>query len=559
MKPHTIDNLTKRLQQYHRFGILKTLTIVSLGVILLVNLVGYAFSYPLLPSPLLGFYSFFAASSNSSSSSSSFPSDTDSCSHCSNVPSPTTRNSDFRDKWFVVPSQHSPSSPLPPPPSPVSSRPVSSPPPPPILSPPPPVSSPPPPTISNPSPSPPSPVLSPPPPTILNPSPPPPPSNLNPPEEPKPSNTTSTETERVTQDCDLSRGEWIRDWQSPYYTNTTCYAIQEHQNCMKFGRPDSDYLKWRWKPDGCELPLFDPVRFLEAVRGKSMMFVGDSLARNQMQSLVCLLSRVEYPKDISETTDENFKTVFYQTHNFTISIFWSPFLVRNEQQTGGTAKSMLWNLYVDEIDRRWASRVDGFDYVVISAGNWFNRPSMFYENGKLFGCLYCPSDIVQQQQQLSMHYSNRKAFHHAFRTINSSRKFKGMVILRTISPSHFENGVWDNGGDCVRTKPFLRNETDLAGDELELYEAQLEEFAAAKEEGRRKGIEFRLLDMTRAMLQRPDGHPSRYGHWPDPRLTRSNDCVHWCLPGPVDMWNDLLAQVLDVYLRKRISDVSFSV
>lgn len=61
-----------------------------------------------------------------------------------------------------------------------------------------------------------------------------------------------------------------------------------------------EFLKWRWKPDGCELPLFDPVAFLEIVRGKSIAFVGDSLARNQMQSLICLLSKVSYLQTIYE-------------------------------------------------------------------------------------------------------------------------------------------------------------------------------------------------------------------------------------------------------------------
>jgi len=61
---------------------------------------------------------------------------------------------------------------------------------------------------------------------------------------------------------------------------------------MKYGRPNMDFLKWRWKPDRCELPLFDPNQFLELMRGKTLAFVGDSLARNQMQSLMCLLSQV---------------------------------------------------------------------------------------------------------------------------------------------------------------------------------------------------------------------------------------------------------------------------
>ncbi|KAI9152780.1 hypothetical protein LWI28_001056 [Acer negundo] len=84
-------------------------------------------------------------------------------------------------------------------------------------------------------------------------------------------------------------GEWVPNPEGPYYTNTTCWAIYEHQNCMKFGRPDTDFMKWRWKPDGCDLPIFNPAQFLEIVRGKSLAFIGDSVARNQMQSLICLL------------------------------------------------------------------------------------------------------------------------------------------------------------------------------------------------------------------------------------------------------------------------------
>ncbi|KAF3443224.1 hypothetical protein FNV43_RR12906 [Rhamnella rubrinervis] len=62
---------------------------------------------------------------------------------------------------------------------------------------------------------------------------------------------------------------------------------------MKFGRPDSEYLKWRWKPTNCELTLFNLVQFLELVRGKSMAFVGDSLGKNQIQSLLCVLDTLE--------------------------------------------------------------------------------------------------------------------------------------------------------------------------------------------------------------------------------------------------------------------------
>jgi len=53
-------------------------------------------------------------------------------------------------------------------------------------------------------------------------------------------------------------------------------------------------VSWKWAPDQCDLPRFDPGIFLETVRGKKMAFIGDSLARNHMESLLCLLSQVTY-------------------------------------------------------------------------------------------------------------------------------------------------------------------------------------------------------------------------------------------------------------------------
>jgi hypothetical protein len=111
---------------------------------------------------------------------------------------------------------------------------------------------------------------------------------------PRVKNSTSAIAGRVPEGCDIFRGEWVPDDAPPYYTNRSCALIEEHQNCMKYGRPDLGFLKWRWRPEGCELPRFNAARFLHAVRNRSMVFVGDSLARNHMQSLMCLLSKVHY-------------------------------------------------------------------------------------------------------------------------------------------------------------------------------------------------------------------------------------------------------------------------
>lgn len=96
----------------------------------------------------------------------------------------------------------------------------------------------------------------------------------------------------VLMKCDLFSGKWIPDEKGSRYTNTSCLTIPDAKNCFKHGRTDEDFLKWRWKPESCDLPRFDSKVFLEMFRGSKMAFVGDSVAKNQMDSLLCLLSSV---------------------------------------------------------------------------------------------------------------------------------------------------------------------------------------------------------------------------------------------------------------------------
>ncbi|XP_059642715.1 protein trichome birefringence-like 19 [Cornus florida] len=368
-----------------------------------------------------------------------------------------------------------------------------------------------------------------------------------PPSSYDPADQDSIEIEN-NEKCDIFTGEWVPNPSAPYYVNTTCWAIHEHQNCMKYGRPDTDFMKWKWKPDGCDLPVFNPFQFLEIVRGKSLAFVGDSVGRNQMQSMICLLSRVEYPIDVSYTADEHFKRWRYTSYNFTVAYFWTPYLVKtSEEDADGPTHTGLFNLHLDEYDEDWTSQVEEFDYLILSAGHWFYRPSMYYEKRRLVGCRYCQ---IENVTDLPMYYGYRRAFRTAFRAINSMENFKGITFLRTFAPSHFENGLWDEGGDCVRKRPLRSNESVLEDVNLEMYMTQVEEFRAAEREGRKRGLRFRLLDTTQAMLLRPDGHPSRYGHWPNQNVTMPNDCVHWCLPGPIDTWSDFLLHMLKLEGRR---------
>ncbi|EFH54010.1 predicted protein [Arabidopsis lyrata subsp. lyrata] len=97
-------------------------------------------------------------------------------------------------------------------------------------------------------------------------------------------------------ECDLFKGRWVLDRRS-LYMNSSCSAIPDLKNCIKLGTPDTDFLNWKWKPDGYDLPRFNPKGFLSMVQGKKMRFIGDSVAENHMKSLICLLSMTMVVKE----------------------------------------------------------------------------------------------------------------------------------------------------------------------------------------------------------------------------------------------------------------------
>ncbi|RDX64836.1 Protein trichome birefringence-like 19, partial [Mucuna pruriens] len=361
-------------------------------------------------------------------------------------------------------------------------------------------------------------------------------------------NTYATNFEtKQTRRCNIFSGNWVPYPKQPYYNNETCPFILDQLNCIKSGRPDTEFLKLRWKPHDCDLPLFNATLFLNLVRGKSMAFVGDSMGRNQLESLLCLINTVAHPEDITAKHTSNndifFRWWFVADYNFTITTLWSPFLVKfNDSDASGRAFYSATKLYLDEADRAWSSKIENFDYVIFSTGQWFFRPLTFYEKGEVVGCQKCANTTELN------YYGYRKAFRTAFRTMRNLEGFKGLAFLVTHSPEHFENGLWNEGGTCNRTEPFTMEEKKVYknGDIVEaVYEIQVEEFSAAEKEAREKGLRLGLIDITDAMSMRADAHPSRYRHARDNNLNLS-DCVHWCLPGPVDTWNEFLFYVMNL-------------
>ncbi|KAI4319724.1 hypothetical protein MLD38_033292 [Melastoma candidum] len=55
------------------------------------------------------------------------------------------------------------------------------------------------------------------------------------------------------ESCDVSLGSWVVDPGYPLYGAESCPFIENEFDCLGHGRPDHDYLRYRWQPSGCNL------------------------------------------------------------------------------------------------------------------------------------------------------------------------------------------------------------------------------------------------------------------------------------------------------------------
>ncbi|KAK6158341.1 hypothetical protein DH2020_005655 [Rehmannia glutinosa] len=218
----------------------------------------------------------------------------------------------------------------------------------------------------------------------------------------------------------------VLNMREPFYTNRSCSFIEDHQNCMKNGRMDTDYLYWRWTPRGCELPRLDPEKFLDLMRNKSWAFIGDSISRNHVQSFLCILSTVE--KAIEVYHDENYKSRkwVFPSSNFTISVLWSPFLAEAAifEDINGVSTSEI-ELHLDILDKNWTEQYKSLDYMIFSGGKWFTKTAIYYENNTPLGCHYCPK---RNFTELGFNFAYRKVIRNVFDYIIASNH-KGMIFI----------------------------------------------------------------------------------------------------------------------------------
>ncbi|XP_057416847.1 protein trichome berefringence-like 7 isoform X2 [Lotus japonicus] len=185
------------------------------------------------------------------------------------------------------------------------------------------------------------------------------------------------------RNCDVFDGSWVQVPDSPLYNATECPFVEQGFDCLENGRDDMDYLTWRWKPKGCEIPRFDVRGVLEMLRSKRVVFVGDSMSRTQWESLICMLmAGVEDKESVYEVNGNRitkrirFLGVRFSAFNFTIEFFRSVFLVQQGKVPWHAPKRVKSTLLLDKLDDisdQWINS----DILIFNTGHWWVPSKLF--------------------------------------------------------------------------------------------------------------------------------------------------------------------------------------
>ncbi|XP_010490531.1 PREDICTED: protein trichome birefringence-like 35 [Camelina sativa] len=339
--------------------------------------------------------------------------------------------------------------------------------------------------------------------------------------------------------CDVFSGKWVFDNSSyPLHKESDCPYMSDQLACQKHGRKDLDYQHWRWQPHSCNLNRWNVTDMWEKLRGKRLMFVGDSLNRGQWISMVCLLQSV-IPRDKQSMSPNAHLTIFRaEDYNATVEFLWAPLLVESNSD--------------DPVNHRLDERIIRPDSVLKHASKWQHADILIFNT-----YLWWRQDPVKirwssEEKGSCEEVKGAEGMEMAMNAwadwiANNVDPKKKRVFFVTMSPTHQWSREWNPGseGNCYGEKKPIEEESYWGSG------SDIQTMRMVKRVLERLGPKVSVINITQLSEYRKDGHPSVYRKFWEPltkdRLNKPasySDCTHWCVPGVPDVWNQLLYHFL---------------
>ncbi|KAM0896433.1 hypothetical protein ACQ4PT_023184 [Festuca glaucescens] len=349
------------------------------------------------------------------------------------------------------------------------------------------------------------------------------------------------------KECDLSVGRWVYDNTSqPLYSGRNCSFILDEVACEKYGQNDTKYQHWRWQPDGCDLQRFNATKLLEKLRNKRMVFVGDSINRNQWSSLVCMVES-SIPEGL-KMREYNGSLISFKAfeYNATIDFYWSPLILESNSDNPIIHRVEYRIIRAEKIEKH-ASAWSNADILVFNSYLWWRKQRADMRMKVMYGTF---EDGDAKLDEVEMVEGFEIALKKLTGWLETNIANKTKIYFAGSSPTHTWASDWggDDSNKCLNeTEPIPDAGYKGATTDYSMMDKAGEIFRPLE----KKGIHVQILNFTQLSDNRIDAHPTIFRRQFAP-LTAEQianpssyaDCTHWCLPGVPDVWNLFLYSYL---------------
>lgn len=209
---------------------------------------------------------------------------------------------------------------------------------------------------------------------------------------------------------------------------------------------------------------FNASDFLERSQNGRIVFVGDSIGRNQWESLMCMLSQaIPNKSEIYEvngnpiTKHKGFLSMRFPRQNLTVEYHRTPFLVVIGRPPDKSPKDVKTTVRVDEFNwqsKRWV----GSDVLVFNSGHWWNEDKTvltyekslsFYDQNSTFSSFLtefifcvCRGCYFEEGRKVNKTMGVMEAFEKSLKTwkswvLEKLDPEKSYVFFRSYSPVHY--------------------------------------------------------------------------------------------------------------------------